>query len=126
MKSFFIICLTLICISGKSICIEKVPNDLKDTGVTERLGDRINRSLMFTNSKGVEAPLDIYFSDKPILISFVYFGCPMLCQLHLDSLVSTLKQEGGPSPGAYKILTISMNHNDTQELAANFKEKYIN
>ena len=60
-------------------------------GIDEHLGEKIDLNLEFTDEQGVTAPLKKYFTDKPVFLVLIYYQCPTLCSLHLNSLIETFK-----------------------------------
>lgn len=91
----------------------------------QRIGERLPLDLAFKNEKGEAVLLGDYFeSDRPVVISLVYYDCPMLCNMVLDgvtSAISNLKYEIGTD---YQVVTISFDHRDTPEMAAQKKSIY--
>src|SRR5438445_2107075 len=65
---------------------DKAP-ELKDIGIDEKLGKKIDFNTTFKDEYGKEVTLGSYFDGKhPVIISPVYFACPGLCNFHLNGL----------------------------------------
>ena len=58
----------------------------------QRLGARAPLDIAFRDEGGREVRLADYFNrEKPIVLAFAYFECPMLCSMVLNGLVGSLK-----------------------------------
>jgi protein SCO1/2 len=100
--------------------------ELEGVGITEHLGARLplDAGLVDENGKAVRLG-DFFEGDKPVVLSLVYFGCPMLCSLVLNGLVDGLK-EIPLAPGAdFEIITISFDPRETPTLARLKKQNYV-
>ncbi len=91
----------------------------------QRIGKDLPLDLKFRNEHGEQVTLGDYFKDeRPVVISLVYFNCPMLCNMVLDGVtnaIRNLKYEIGTD---YQVVTISFDHRDTPEMAAEKKSIY--
>lgn len=91
----------------------------------QRIGQDLPLDLEFRNERGESVKLGDYFvGDRPVIISLVYYNCPMLCNMVLDgvtSAIANLKYELGTD---YQVVTISFDHRDTPEAAAKKKSIY--
>src|SRR5688500_10022303 len=56
-----------------------------------RIGNSIPRDLVFRDSKGKEVQLGDFLDRKPIILTPVYYRCPMLCGLELQGLLRCLR-----------------------------------
>src|ERR1700684_891288 len=55
------------------------PDLLKDVGIDQKLNQQVPLDLTFRDETGKTVQLSQYFGQKPVLLSLVYFNCPMLC-----------------------------------------------
>lgn len=91
---------------------------LQSIGVDEHLGDRVPGDATFRDHAGKTVRLGDYFGNGPILLTLNYYTCPMLCPLTLQSLLNTTGEVEGISLGSeYRVLTISIDPEDTVERA---------
>lgn len=119
-----LIFLLYTCLSA--FAAEDLPPDLNDIGIEEKVGDTLPLNLQFTDESGTTRPLQYYFNqNKPVLFQFVYYSCPMLCNLLLNGFVSAAIDMTKKLGKDYTILTISINPSDTPELAATKRKAYI-
>lgn len=105
---------------------EETPLDLQDIGVTERLGEKVELSLPFVDDQGHAVTLGKYFSgDKPVLLTMVYYGCPSLCNFHLNGLVDVFKKMDWKVGRDFRFVAVSMDHKEDDFLAGEKKANYI-
>ena len=103
-----------------------IPYKLRDIGVTEKLGTVVSLNYQFKDpvlDKIVS--LDHFFREgKPVLLSFVYYSCPMLCNFITTGLVETLNQVSESTLDEITIVSISINPKDTAQQAIAFQDRY--
>ncbi|OQW50585.1 MAG: hypothetical protein A4S09_01980 [Proteobacteria bacterium SG_bin7] len=104
----------------------ETPAELKDVGIAERLGEKLDLNIPFKDERGKDVLIGDYFQkSRPIILSLVYFGCPNLCNYHLDGLTNGLK-EASEIPGKdYEVVAISFDENDKTEMALAKKNSYL-
>ncbi|MDB6124987.1 MAG: Electron transport protein SCO1/SenC [Pedosphaera sp.] len=91
----------------------------------QRLNQQVSLDLKFRDEEGRQVQLGNYFGKKPVIIVMGYYGCPMLCTLVLNGLVSTL-QDIKPTVGEqFEIVNVSINPHETPMLAAAKKKSYL-
>lgn len=95
------------------------PAEVEGAGITEHRGDSIPLDLEFTNADGRQVRLSEYFDgEKPVVLIFAYFTCPLVCPLVLNNSLDAFRQIDGLTLGAdYRALTVSFDHRDTVEQA---------
>ncbi len=113
--------------SASAADTSKVPDELKNVGITEHLGDRVSiEELVFRDEKnGVVHLSDFFGTGKPVLLNLVYFQCPSLCSFVLNGLVKSLKSLDWTPGNQFQIVTISIDPTEKAELAAAKKESYV-
>jgi len=103
-----------------------VPDVFKGVGINEKLGDTIPRSLTFRDEGGNEVELGSYFDgQKPVILNFVYYNCPMLCSVLLESFTKSMKQMEWTAGDEFDVLTISFSATETPDLASTEKARYL-
>lgn len=106
--------------------VEETPQQLDGVGVTEHLGDSIDRDLTFTDQRGEPVRLGQYFGDgKPVLLTLNYYRCTALCSLQLNGLVETLRSLDWNPGDQYRIVTVSIDPKETAELARGKRANYL-
>ena len=118
----FVILLSLALTVGAA---EPRPAAIKDVGVTEKIGQRIPLTAVFTDTQGRTAPLSTHMqAGKPVLFNFVYFNCPMLCHLILEGLQQSLEQMDANALSKMHVVSVSFDPQDTHAHAAKFEQRY--
>jgi protein SCO1/2 len=94
--------------------------------VVERLNEPIPTDLRFVDAFENHVRLsDFLGKEKPVILSLVYFDCPMLCSLVEKGLVKGLSESGLALGKDYAALTVSMNPNDTPRVASVAQAGYV-
>jgi protein SCO1/2 len=101
-----------------------VPAPLREVGFDQKLGERLPLDAHFVDERGREVELASFFRDRPVVLSLVYFECPMLCNMALNGLVSSLRVLEQSVGDDFDVLTISFDPGETSELAAAKKASY--
>ncbi|MEK7409255.1 MAG: SCO family protein [Acidobacteriota bacterium] len=101
------------------------PLALRNVGIDQRLDQQVPLDLPFRDETGKIVRLGDYFGDRPVILSLVYYECPMLCTLVLNGLVRVM---GGISFNAgdqFNVVTVSFDARETPALAAAKKKTYL-
>lgn len=100
------------------------PELLKDVGIDQRLNDQIPLDLTFRDEHGRPVQLRQFFGQKPVILSLVYFNCPMLCTQVLNGLTSSLKLQSLDAGKDFNVLTVSIDPTDKPLIAEARQEMY--
>lgn len=107
-----------------------LPKQIENVGIKEQLGADLSKlNIQLINEDGVEKPLTDYLHhQRPVILSLVYYSCPSLCNLHLNSVIESLKQLSLVAGKDYDLLAVSFDSKETSDLAAakkyTYQEKY--
>ena len=105
--------------------VEELPRDLQGLEVDEKQGAEVPRSLAFRDDTGAPVILGSYLDrELPIILTFNYSNCPMLCSVQLDVLVQSLQKMKWRVGRQFRIITVSLDTAETPEVAAKTKERY--
>jgi cytochrome oxidase Cu insertion factor (SCO1/SenC/PrrC family) len=69
-----------------------LPSLLQGIGIDQRLNEQVPLDLQFRDEAGKTVTLGDYFGKKPVILSLVYFGCPMLCTMAENGLLHSLQE----------------------------------
>jgi len=106
-----------------SICVF-ASTDHIEVGIDEKLGDYLPLDAQFTNSDGDIVLLGDLLK-KPTLLSIVYYECPGICAPLLAELGWILGKVELKPVEDFQIITISMDHTETHEIAYRWKQNYF-
>lgn len=84
------------------------PSLLKEVGVDQKLNQSIPLDLAFRDEHGKPVQLGEYFGKKPVILSMVYYNCPMLCTQVLNGLESGLKLIPMDIGKQFDVVTVSI------------------
>ena len=68
------------------------PELLKEVGIDQKLNQTIPLDLTFRDENGKTVALGQFFGQKPVILTLVYYNCPMLCTQVLNG--SRIQPEG--------------------------------
>ena len=94
-------------------------------GIDQKLGDALPLDLVFRDGTGEPVTLRQYFGEKPVILTLVYYECPMLCTQVLNGLVRSLKPLSLSIGEEFDVVTVSIDPGETAELAAAKKAEYL-
>ena len=89
------------------------PPGLKNVGIEQRLNEQLPLNLAFRDESGKAVRLGDYFGKKPVILSLVYYRCPMLCSELLSGLEGSLKALTFDVGKDFDVLTVSFDPKDT-------------
>lgn len=98
---------------------------LQKVGIDQKLGASVPLDLVFRNEEGQDVRLATYFGEKPVILSLVYYECPMLCTLILNGLLRSLRALSFTAGKEFTVLTVSFDPREGPELAAAKKQTYV-
>jgi protein SCO1 len=99
---------------------------LKKVGIEQKLNSQIPLDLSFRDEAGREVRLGEYFRNgKPVVLTLVYYECPMLCNQVLNGVVGTLQALSFTPGREFEVVTVSFDPREGPELAAKKKETYL-
>jgi protein SCO1/2 len=91
------------------------PPGLKNVGIEQKLNSQLPLDLVFRDESGKTVKLGDYFGKKPVILSLVYYRCPMLCSELLAGLEGSLKALSFDAGKDFNVLTVSFDPKDTPE-----------
>ena len=105
-----------------------LPGTLKTVGIEQKLGEQLPLDAEFKDEDGKSVKLGTYFnSGRPVVLAFVYYECPMLCNQVLNGLTGSLKGMSFDAGKEFDVVAISFDarENDITDLAKNKKASYM-
>ena len=103
----------------------KLPELLTDIGLDQQLDAQVPLDLRFRDEAGRDVRLGHYFGRKPVILTLVYYECPMLCTQVLNGLTSALGVLSFTVGQEFDIVTVSFDPKETPALAAAKKVAYL-
>ncbi|HLN97827.1 MAG TPA: SCO family protein [Pyrinomonadaceae bacterium] len=103
-----------------------LPRALSDVGIDQKLNEQLPLDLSFTDENGKAVKLGDYFGKRPVVLSLVYYQCPMLCNQVLNGMVTAFKVMAFQPSQEFEVVTVSFDPRETASLAAAKKNTYVN
>ncbi len=102
-----------------------LPKALDNVRIEQKLDEQLPLDLMFKNEQGQSVKLGDYFGSKPVMLSLVYYECPMLCNQVLNGMVTAFKVMSFTPGQEFEVVTVSFDPRETPALAAAKKKTYV-
>lgn len=105
---------------------DQLPTVLSKVQVTQHLNAQLPLDAPFIDDQGKPVTLAKYFDGKhPVILTTVYYNCPMLCSEEMDGLTSALEMVHLVPGKDFQIVIISIDPTETPKLAAAKKAFYL-
>jgi protein SCO1/2 len=104
---------------------DQTPSVLQRVAFEQRLDQPLPLDLEFTNEHGRTVRLGEFFGGKPVILTFVYYECPMLCTQVLNGLESALRVMDESVGREFDVITVSFDPRETAVLASAKKKAYL-
>jgi protein SCO1 len=102
-----------------------VPGLLRDIGFDQHLNQQLPLDVLLIDEAGRSVRLGAYFGERPVVMVFAYYECPMLCTQVINGLsraLGVLSLEPGRD---FEIVTVSFDPRDTPATAAAKKASHL-
>jgi protein SCO1/2 len=101
----------------------KLPAILQKVGIDQKLGAQVPLDVPFQNANGETVTLRHYVNGgkRPVVLSLVYYNCPMLCPRGLDALSNSLGLMTLDPGKDYQVIIVSFDPRDTPQTSAHQK-----
>jgi protein SCO1 len=104
---------------------DQKPRILEQVGIDQKLNTQLPLDLTFRDEHGKTVRLGDYFGSKPVIVSLVYYRCPMLCEQVLNGMTAALNVLRFDVGKEFNIVTVSIDPTETPEIAAKKKEVFL-
>jgi protein SCO1/2 len=103
-----------------------LPKALQNVGIDQKLNQQVPLDLPLRDENGQAVTLGQYFGKRPVVLSLVYYNCPMLCTQVLNGMIASFKTLSFVPGEDYEIVTVSFDSRETPPLASAKKNVYVN
>lgn len=108
--------------SGTGPAAQNMPSVLQNVGFEPPLNAHLPLDLAFRDETARSVQFREYFSQKPVLLAFVYYGCPMLCDQTEQGVVGALRMLSFNPGRDYEVVFVSFDPRESPDMAAQKKE----
>ena len=99
---------------------------VQKVGIDQNLGAQLPLDLKLLDETGRSVRLgDFFHPGRPVILTFVYYRCPMLCSKELESLTRSLRAMTMHIGSDFEIVTLSISPEETPALALAKKTTYM-
>ena len=102
-----------------------LPPALVNVGFDPQLNAQVPLDQSFVDEFGQPVTLREYAGKKPVVLAFVYFTCPMLCNQVEQAVVGTLKMISFNPGKDYEVVFVSFDPSDTPDEALKKKHEAL-
>ena len=102
-----------------------MPRALREIGFEQKLDQPLPLDLPFRDEDGRSVRLGEYFGTRPVVLSFVYYDCPMLCTQIVNALASSLRTMDLTAGQEFDVVLVSFDPRETPALAKQKKAEYL-
>lgn len=105
-----------------------LPEALKKVGIEQKLGVQLPIDTELKDEDGRIVKLGSFFGKgRPVIVAFVYYECPMLCNQVLNGLTGSLKGISFDAGREFDVVAISFDAREFEkaDLAKNKKASYM-
>jgi protein SCO1 len=99
-----------------------MPPVLQNVGFEPQLDRTLPLDLPFRDESGRDVRLGDYFGPRPVVLAFVYYTCPMLCDQVEQGVVGTLRMLSFNPGSDYEVVFVSFDSRDNPAAAAEKKK----
>ena len=121
--SLFLFCLAVGAAGQDNASV--LPPQLRGVGIDQRLNNQVPLDLKFRDETGQIVTLGSYFGKKPVILSLVYYTCPMLCTMAENGLLNALRDVKFNIGEQFEVVTVSIDPTETPEMAMGKKAVYV-
>jgi protein SCO1/2 len=125
MSRWFAIALLVLVSWAASATDQPAPPGLQGVKIDQKLGARVPGDLTFRDETGRTVRLGEYFGRRPIVLTPVYYKCPMLCTMTLNDLTRSMNGLTESVGEQFDVLTFSFDPREGPELAMAKKRQYV-
>jgi protein SCO1 len=102
-----------------------MPAQLQNVGFDPQLNAQMPLDLPFVDENGSNVQLRDYFKQKPVVLAFVYYGCPMLCNQVEQGVVGSLRMLSFTPGRDYEVVFVSFDPRESADMAAQKKNSAL-
>ncbi len=95
-----------------------MPATLQNVGFEPPLNGQMPLDSHFRDETSRNVQLREFFGQKPVVLAFVYYNCPMLCDQIQMGVVGTLRMLSFNPGRDYEVVFVSFDARETPEMAA--------
>jgi protein SCO1/2 len=112
-------------ISAPGTTSQTMPQALREIGFDQNIGQQLPLDTQFRDEEGKTVTLGSFYGQRPVLLAFVYYTCPMLCTQVLNAMTSTISTLSLDAGKDFDLVVVSIDPRETPAQAAAKKAEYL-
>lgn len=102
------------------------PPQVRGVDVEEHLGELVPLEARFTDALGKPVQLrDVLPRTRPVLLTLVYYNCPLLCNLVINEQIRNMRELGLELGEDYEAVTLSIDPKDTPAQSLERRRRHL-
>ena len=101
------------------------PAILKNVAIDQHLNGQVPLEVRLVDEHGRDVAIGDFFGQRPVLLVFAYYNCPMLCTLVINGAVRALRTLSLDAGKDFELVVISIDPGETPPLALSKKASYL-
>jgi protein SCO1/2 len=102
------------------------PEQLKEVSFKQRLNEQLPLDAALKDEYGRDVTLGRYFNQqRPVILAFVYYQCPMLCTQVMNGISSSLRALTFTAGQEFDVVLVSFDPRDKPAAAAEKKRTHL-
>ena len=98
---------------------------LRDVAIEQQLGSQLPLDAIFHDEAGRDVRLGEFFDNRPVVLAFVQYRCPMLCTQVLNGFLKVSQAVPLEIGRDYQFIAISFDTRESKDLSAEKKRQYV-
>jgi protein SCO1 len=107
------------------LAVQSGPDIIASVGIDRRMGERLDPGIVLRDEGGRTVKLGEFFGGRPVILTPVYFECPMVCSMQLNGVVRALRVMPFSAGKDFDIITFSIDPAETMVHAMDKKAHYV-
>lgn len=102
-----------------------MPKPLSEIGFDQNIGQQLPLDATFRDEDGRTVTLGSFYGQRPVILGFVYYECPMLCTQVLNAIASTVTALSLDAGRDFELVLVSFDPRETPAQATAKKAEYL-
>ena len=102
-----------------------MPTALREIGFDQNIDQKLPLDATFRDETGKTVTLGSYYGQRPVLLAFIYYECPMLCTQVLNAMTATISMMSLDAGKDFELVLVGIDPRETPAQAAAKKREYL-
>jgi protein SCO1/2 len=112
-------------IAAPGVPSQTVPKPLLEIGFDQKIDEKLPLDATFRDEHGNGVALGSFYGQRPVVLGFVYYECPMLCTQVLNAITATVSTLTFTAGKDFELVLVSFDPRETPAQAAAKKAEYL-